>query len=142
MGLWEGLGSWKCERARGRRVLRRWKEEEVQQWSSHALGDRRFSPSAYNPITLQGYQDSRKSHGDNRPYGGDGYDYAYPDNYNNFGYDNSNDGRDDRSHRYPPQSRKKHVASEPSPHVIFLGLDLDFTESDVSTGMRLFSEVC
>ncbi len=29
-------------------------------------------------------------------------------------------------------NRKKHVASEPSPHVIFLGLDLDFTEADVS----------
>ena len=28
--------------------------------------------------------------------------------------------------------RKKHIASEPSPHVIFLGLDLDFTEKDVS----------
>ncbi|OCB88080.1 hypothetical protein A7U60_g4867 [Sanghuangporus baumii] len=80
-----------------------------------------------------GYQDSWQTHGDNRPYGGDGYsshDNAYPDNYNNFGYDHSTDGRDDRSHRYPPQNRKKHIASEPSPHVIFLGLDFDFTESD------------
>ncbi|KAL5532946.1 hypothetical protein ACEPAF_4720 [Sanghuangporus sanghuang] len=86
-----------------------------------------------------GYQDSWQTHGDNRPYGGDGYsshDNAYPDNYNNFGYDHSTDGRDDRSHRYPPQNRKKHIASEPSPHVIFLGLDFDFTESDLQNFLK------
>jgi hypothetical protein len=36
---------------------------------------------------------------------------------------------EDRSHR--PFAKKRLLPSEPSPHVIFLGLDTDFTEADV-----------
>ena len=42
-------------------------------------------------------------------------------------------GQEDRSRASsPPGSVKKRlVPSEPSPHIIFLGLDPDFTEADV-----------
>lgn len=66
---------------------------------------------------FQGYEDSQWSsyHDDRRP-GPKAYDRQEH-------YDH-----DERS--YGP-NRKKHVASEPSPHVILLGLDFDFTEADV-----------
>ena len=58
------------------------------------------------------------------------------------GYNNYNQGRannaqwqqqehaDDRQH-WNAHNKKRQVPSEPSPHVIFLGLDPDFTEADV-----------
>ncbi|KAH8108485.1 hypothetical protein DFH11DRAFT_1633133 [Phellopilus nigrolimitatus] len=91
-----------------------------------------------------GFEESQwSSHDDSRNYGQYGYDtsydnnYNYPGNYNNF-RDQSLDNRDDRSNRDRGgfQNRKKHVASEPSPHVIFLGLDPDFTEADLATFLK------
>ena len=70
-----------------------------------------------------------------------GYDASY--SYDETSHDSSyNQGRqldftqdylqDDRAQ---PRNKKRLVPSEPSPHVIFLGLDPDFTEADVR---RLF----
>ena len=56
------------------------------------LRRRDFHASAYRTTPLQGYQESwtpyedGKQHHSNESYGGS-YDYSYPDNYNNFGYD-------------------------------------------------------
>lgn len=104
---------------------------------------------------MQGYEETQWSSKTNENGGYDiqqgSYDkfegYDYPNNYNNFGYDQAyedysqrgNNRRDyydhgERSERGEHgfnEPRKRHVASEPSPHVIFLGLDLDFTEADV-----------
>lgn len=41
-----------------------------------------------------------------------------------------------------PYNKKRMVPSEPSPHVIFLGLDPDFTESDVSRVLPAVHAVC
>ncbi|OSD02722.1 hypothetical protein PYCCODRAFT_1477382 [Trametes coccinea BRFM310] len=78
------------------------------------------------------YGDSKR-----RKYNDGGYDASQA--YDNSGYDNS--GYDNRHHndqsyyqedRHPRGHNKKRlVPSEPSPHVIFLGLDPDFTESDM-----------
>ncbi|EJD02080.1 uncharacterized protein FOMMEDRAFT_168630 [Fomitiporia mediterranea MF3/22] len=87
-----------------------------------------------------GYQESWSSHHDGEHYGNDNnydYDYGYPDNYNNFGSSEySHDNRDDRAYRDRGPPRKRHVASEPSPHVIFLGLDADFTEVDLQNFLK------
>ena len=65
-----------------------------------------------------------------------GYDSLQPhdETYDAGGY-----GQNEHSHDYPHDDRsqqrgfnkKRLVPSEPSPHVIFLGLDPDFTEADV-----------
>ncbi|KAI5124032.1 hypothetical protein M0805_003863 [Coniferiporia weirii] len=92
-----------------------------------------------------GYNDSQPAPYDNtRSYGQHGYgtydNSDYPEGYGYPAHDQSTsgDGRDDRSHydRGSLQHRKKHVASEPSPHVIFLGLDADFTEADLQTFLK------
>ncbi|PPQ66853.1 hypothetical protein CVT26_009632 [Gymnopilus dilepis] len=75
-----------------------------------------------------------------------GKDEHYPEaggkrrKFNNGGYDPSADHYNDWPHDYPTDDRsragqgafpkKRLVPSEPSPHVIFLGLDPDFTEAD------------
>lgn len=62
--------------------------------------------------------------------------YGYEDVSNSSGYYHKNDnqdyGQDDR-HRGGGGgfNKKRLIPSEPSPHVIFLGLDPDFTEADV-----------
>jgi RNA-binding protein 5/10 len=66
----------------------------------------------------QGYDASQ-------PYEETSYDTGY--GQNDHGQDYSNDDRS--QHR--GFSKKRLVPSEPSPHVIFLGLDPDFTEADV-----------
>ena len=65
-----------------------------------------------------------------RTYLFQGYDgqKAY-DDYNNGGYSKRNDQGHGGGEGY---TKKRLVPSEASPHVIFLGLDPDFTESDVS----------
>lgn len=58
------------------------------------------------------------------------YDTYATDRSNHQGGDQFQDyGQDDRHQR----NKKRLVPSEPSPHVIFLGLDPDFTEADVSS---------
>ncbi|KAI0373364.1 hypothetical protein BV20DRAFT_1042175 [Pilatotrama ljubarskyi] len=75
------------------------------------------------------YGDSKR-----RKYNDGGYDASQ--GYDNSGYDGrqSNEQgyyQDDRHSRGGPHNKKRLVPSEPSPHVIFLGLDPDFTESDM-----------
>lgn len=52
-------------------------------------------------------------------------------------YDEEQEGYDEYSTR-STYKRRKHVTSEPSPHVIFLGLDQNFNEEDVSALICLF----
>ncbi|KAH9890700.1 hypothetical protein C8Q73DRAFT_705276 [Cubamyces lactineus] len=75
------------------------------------------------------YGDSKR-----RKYNDGGYDATQ--GYDNSGYDNRQSYdqgyyQDDRHSRGGPHNKKRLVPSEPSPHVIFLGLDPDFTESDM-----------
>ena len=83
---------------------------------------------------LQGYDASQN------------WDEGGYDNYGNQGRGNAQqwsqqDHSDDR--HWNTHGKKRQVPSEPSPHVIFLGLDPDFTEADVrmtilTTSLRLF----
>ena len=67
---------------------------------------------------LQGYDASQ-------PYDGTNYDAGYSQSEHSQDYQN-----EDRSQQRG-FNKKRLVPSEPSPHVIFLGLDPDFTEADV-----------
>ena len=62
----------------------------------------------------------------------DAFTSQYDENYGQSSYtyhEHSGGHNDDKSKGV--QNRKRHVASEPSSHVIFLGLDTDYTEADV-----------
>ncbi|KAJ3565270.1 hypothetical protein NP233_g7739 [Leucocoprinus birnbaumii] len=86
----------------------------------------------------RGRDDDYYGEGKRRKYNAGGFDssYGYEDGSNNAGYYHKNDyqdyGQDDR-HRGGGSgfNKKRLIPSEPSPHVIFLGLDPDFTEADV-----------
>ncbi|OBZ75616.1 hypothetical protein A0H81_04710 [Grifola frondosa] len=65
--------------------------------------------------TSQGYDDS-------------GYDASFGQGRQT---DYAQDYPDDRHQRGGPHGKKRLVPSDPSPHVIFLGLDPDFTEADL-----------
>ena len=67
-------------------------------------------------------RDANRNYDSKNSYGHD-YDQHH-------GTDEYHQDRDGNGGTFP--SRKRHVASEPSPHVIFLGLEPDFTEADVS----------
>ncbi|KDR73429.1 hypothetical protein GALMADRAFT_124505 [Galerina marginata CBS 339.88] len=77
--------------------------------------------------------------GKRRKFNNGGYDgtHTYEDGSYNNSYNRQNDwtqdfGQDDRSRGGAGGFAKKRlVPSEPSPHVIFLGLDPDFTEADL-----------
>ncbi|KAF9228042.1 hypothetical protein BS17DRAFT_793613 [Gyrodon lividus] len=68
---------------------------------------------------------------DNQPYDDTGYDAGYGNHnqsrHTDYSYDHSNDDRAGKGF----QSKKRLVPSEPSSHVIFLGLDPDFSEADL-----------
>ena len=79
---------------------------------------------------LQGYDASQN------------WDEGGYDNYGNQGRGNAQqwsqqDHSDDR--HWNTHGKKRQVPSEPSPHVIFLGLDTDFTEADVRRCFRSYS---
>ncbi|KAG5634257.1 hypothetical protein H0H81_002688, partial [Sphagnurus paluster] len=59
-------------------------------------------------------------------YGDSGHERSNPQGAERF----QDYGQDDR-HQRPGVNKKRLTPSEPSPHVIFLGLDPDFTEADV-----------
>lgn len=64
------------------------------------------------------------------------YDKGYDDGAHDGGHARQVDyaqdyPTDDRYQRGGGHSKKRLIPSEPSPHVIFLGLDPDFTEADV-----------
>ena len=73
-----------------------------------------FNSVPYNPTSFQGYDASYQDDS--------GYDAGYGHGRNDWGQDPSQD---------KGFNKKRMVPSEPSPHVIFLGLDPDFTEADV-----------
>ncbi|EJF62555.1 hypothetical protein DICSQDRAFT_103972 [Dichomitus squalens LYAD-421 SS1] len=66
-----------------------------------------------------------------RKYNDGGYDQSQ--GWDDSGYDQGSSYQDDRYHKGGGgmYNKKRLVPSEPSPHVIFLGLDPDFTESDM-----------
>lgn len=71
-----------------------------------------------------------------------GYDtsLSYEDNNYDAGYSEYSQGYFEDRHRgagFQP-NKKRLIPSEPSPHVIFLGLDTDFTEADVCTHFSLY----
>ena len=68
-------------------------------------------------LVLQGFQgyDISQNHDDG------GYDRGHTQDY----------GQEERPQRTAFANKKRLTPSEPSPHVIFLGLDPDFTEADV-----------
>ncbi|KAJ2930065.1 hypothetical protein H1R20_g7033, partial [Candolleomyces eurysporus] len=98
---------------------------QVRQREDDYMGDpkrRKFNDGGY-----QGYSGN---HGyDDSGYGG-GYGHGHGRHQD---YNNQDHGYDDRPRGGggggPP--KKRMAPSEPSPHVIFLGLDPDFTEADV-----------
>ena len=74
--------------------------------------------------------------------------YDQSQGWDEGGYDNHNQSRantqwtpqdhvDDR--HWNAHGKKRQVPSEPSPHVIFLGLDPDFTEADVRRAFPFLS---
>ncbi|EIW85284.1 hypothetical protein CONPUDRAFT_118030 [Coniophora puteana RWD-64-598 SS2] len=101
-------------------------------WSGGGGGDRFYS---------RGREDDYYGEGKRRKYNNGGYDagYSYGDgSYDpNWGQGQANQG--DHSQDYghderpgkPFGGKKRLVPSEPSPHVIFLGLDPDFSEADL-----------
>lgn len=63
-----------------------------------------------------------------------GYDVAQANEDTSYenGYEGEYDqSLDDRSQQRGGFAKKRLIPSQPSPHVIFLGLDPDFTEADV-----------
>ncbi|KXN87742.1 RNA-binding protein 5-A [Leucoagaricus sp. SymC.cos] len=95
-------------------------------WGGDSRGDNR------------GRDDDYYGEGKRRKFNAGGYDssYGYDDGSNNAGFHHKSDyqdyGQDDR-HRGGGSgfNKKRMIPSEPSPHVIFLGLDPDFTEADL-----------
>ncbi|KAI0637339.1 hypothetical protein C8Q77DRAFT_562644 [Trametes polyzona] len=98
------------------------KQADYDSWQPAPRGNNHSRDEDY-------YGDSKR-----RKYNDGGYDALQ--GYDNSGYDNrqSHDQgyyQDDRPARNGPYNKKRFAPSEPSPHVIFLGLDPDFTESDM-----------
>ncbi|KAF5358221.1 hypothetical protein D9756_001815 [Leucocoprinus leucothites] len=92
-------------------------------------GDTRGNP--------RGRDDEYYGEGKRRKFNTGGFDssYGYEDESSNAGYYHKNEhqdyGQDDRPRGGGSGFTKKRlIPSEPSPHVIFLGLDPDFTEAD------------
>lgn len=80
-----------------------------------------------------------------RPQGFDP-SYGQDDTSNSVGYYHKNDYQDsaqDDRHRGGGGgfNKKRLIPSEPSPHVIFLGLDTDFTEADVCLSSQTFYSI-
>ncbi|TDL27198.1 hypothetical protein BD410DRAFT_714561 [Rickenella mellea] len=100
-----------------------------------------WSESGYRANVRGREGDDQYGEGKRRKYNNGGYDdgqwssysegnssqYSHGHGHHDFSFDDQS--YDDRHHR--GQNRKRHIASEPSPHVIFLGLDTDFTEADL-----------
>lgn len=110
MGQRQGrlAGLFQSQRSRSRwGPVCRPKTKEIQQWSEF-LESAHSRPVAY--IILKGYDGARS------------YEEQGPDS--NYGYGQPRHSEQDFK-------GKRLLPSEPSPHVIFLGLDPDFTEADV-----------
>lgn len=70
-----------------------------------------------------------------------GYDHIYdesaydPTHGQGYAQDHTVEGHYQRGGGGGAYAKKRLIPSEPSPHVIFLGLDPDFTEADVSAAL-------
>ncbi|KAK7038013.1 hypothetical protein R3P38DRAFT_2903934 [Favolaschia claudopus] len=87
---------------------------------------------SWNPPNAYSREDDYFAEGKRRKMNAGGYEasHAYADN----SYDNASYGRADPSQDHrggAPPGKKRLQPSEPSPHVIFLGLDPDFNEADL-----------
>ncbi|PCH38792.1 hypothetical protein WOLCODRAFT_136443 [Wolfiporia cocos MD-104 SS10] len=87
----------------------------------------------------RGRDDDYYNEGKRRKFNNGGYDAsAYNQSHDDGAYDGGHEqprqsdyAHDDRYSRGGAHQKKRLVPSEPSPHVIFLGLDPDFTEADL-----------
>ncbi|KAJ7172735.1 hypothetical protein C8R46DRAFT_1190468 [Mycena filopes] len=94
---------------------------------------------SWNPPNAHPREDDYYSEGKRRKTNAGGYEasYAYGENsYDTSSYGGRSDQQQDHTQRggggaAAPFVKKRLQPSEPSPHVIFLGLDPDFTEADL-----------
>jgi hypothetical protein len=127
MGPWQRLMG-----LPGERLPQRRKKEKIQRWSPFSVCLSSLSLSLADDVRpAQGYEayDSTHSYTDG-PYADDGSGQAY-----------AAQGQGSRHRASAPAGdfpKKRLQASEPSPHVIFLGLDPDFTEADVCRSLNSF----
>ncbi|KAI0792912.1 hypothetical protein C8Q75DRAFT_751903 [Abortiporus biennis] len=132
---------------------REWDRGKESSWNEHAAwNDRGHGYNNYNQGHVRGRDDDYYNEGKRRKYNNGGYDTSqgYEDNYYDNGYTynqahpggsgGGGDWNQDYDDRHQPRiqggsggynPKKRLVPSEPSPHVIFLGLDPDFTEADL-----------
>lgn len=130
----EGYSGWNSSESRGHT---RYREDEYtgdpkrRKYNDGVCTDqRRFMNDSID--TSQGYQ----GYSSNNAYDDSGYGGGGHGRHNNQDYDYGYEERPARggggggggAGGYP---KKRLMPSEPSPHVIFLGLDPDFTEADV-----------
>ncbi|KAJ7349444.1 hypothetical protein DFH08DRAFT_959593 [Mycena albidolilacea] len=90
---------------------------------------------SWNGPNAHAREDDYYAEGKRRKMNAGGYEasHAYADNsYDNSSYQGRSDTSQDHTQRGgAPFAKKRLQPSEPSPHVIFLGLDPDFTEADL-----------
>ncbi|KAJ6547297.1 hypothetical protein B0H19DRAFT_1379592 [Mycena capillaripes] len=92
---------------------------------------------SWNPSNTHPREDDSYAEGKRRKMNAGGYEasYAYAENsYDTSSYAGRSDPSQDHTQRGAgggPFVKKRLQSSEPSPHVIFLGLDPDFTEADL-----------
>ncbi|KAH8102847.1 hypothetical protein BXZ70DRAFT_926798 [Cristinia sonorae] len=95
-------------------------------------GNSGWNDNSYTRGNVRGREDEQYGDGKRRKYNNGGYDAPQ---YEDSGYDTGyGHGRKDWPQDNPQDKgygKKRLVPSEPSPHVIFLGLDPDFTEADL-----------
>ncbi|KDQ59414.1 hypothetical protein JAAARDRAFT_56428 [Jaapia argillacea MUCL 33604] len=112
---------------------RDWDKGKDQWGDSSAWGD---TSSRGN---VRGRDEEYYGEGKRRKYndGGYGAAHSYEENANEGGWGHGHQGDSGQDYAYDDRSqkgshaKKRLVPSEPSPHVIFLGLDPDFTEADL-----------
>ncbi|EIN07565.1 hypothetical protein PUNSTDRAFT_103581 [Punctularia strigosozonata HHB-11173 SS5] len=80
-------------------------------------------------------EDEYYGDGKRRKFNNGGYDAQSHEGEGNYGTGHDYHDYSDRAYRGGGQGKKRMAASEPSPHVIFLGLDPDFTEADFQAFM-------
>jgi hypothetical protein len=91
----------------------------------------------YVPVVSEMITHSRRQGYDHDENGTGAYSAANTQGrQSEFPHDHSQDDRPNKSH-----VKKRLLPSEPSPHVIFLGLDTDFTEADVRWPDRFLMHV-
>ncbi|TCD59819.1 hypothetical protein EIP91_011398 [Steccherinum ochraceum] len=114
-------------------------DPQAQAWGSNAYNNYNGGgwDEGYNQRgNVRGREDEQYGDGKRRKFNNGGYDAPQPyDDYNNYdggyGQGMQQDPSNDRGY-----NKKRMVPSEPSSHVIFLGLDPDFTEADLQAYLK------